>query len=110
MSAYIDRTSIVRVKVIQLREKGRMRLRSEKKDSPAFVGDLYVGESRDPTLGRSVRRARLIDTSAGTAADVLPELNDAQLIWASNGEMRLNGYERVGDVGYAQTWSVRLVA
>ncbi len=100
----------MRVKVTPLREKGRMRLRSEKKDDPAFVGELQVGEVRDPALNRAVRRARLIDSSIGTGTDVLPELNDAQLLWAANGEMRFAGYERVGDVGYAQTWSVRLVA
>jgi hypothetical protein len=91
-----------------LRTKGRNLNRDELNDLPPFMGTLKVAESRDPELGRPVVRARLLDTTAGTNADVLPELCDARLLWADGNKWHLTGFERIDAADYMQTWSVEM--
>ncbi len=98
----------MRVQVRTLRTKGRNMNRDELNDIPPFIGNLRVAESRDPELGRPVVRARLLDTTAGTNADVLPELCDARLLWAEGNKWRLTGFERIDAADYMQTWSVEM--
>lgn len=100
----------MRVKVLTLRKAGRLRLAAEVKESASrpFIGDLSVDQVRDPKIGRTLLRARLLNISEGTQKDVLPELSDAQLLWAGNGKMRLSGLERCNDADVAQTWSIEV--
>jgi hypothetical protein len=97
----------MRVKVNTLRELGR-NLPGQPASRPPFSGELRVCAERDPELGRDVVRARLLDISQGTRVDLLPDLSDAQLLWAERGQMRLTGVERLGGVSYAQTWSIEV--
>lgn len=98
----------MRVQVRPLRAKGRNLNRDELKDLPPFLGTLKVAEARDHELGRPVVRARLLDITTGTNADVLPELCDARLLWAEGKKWRLTGFERIDAADYMQTWSVEL--
>lgn len=98
----------MRVKVKQLRKAGRILFATENKEAPSFVGDLAVAERRDAESGRNLIRARLKGVSEGTEIDVLPELSDAQLVWAGDGKMRLFGFERIKDADYAQTWAIEV--
>lgn len=99
----------MRVHVRTLRRRGRLLSKDELADSrPPYLGDLKVTESRDPELGRSVLRALLVESKAGTETDVLPGLNDARLIYAANNKMRITGVERIDGADFAQTWSVEL--
>jgi len=99
----------MRVKVRQLRQRGRLLRGIERNDEPAFTGDLAVAEARDIELGRPVLRARLLDISSGTNADVLPYLNDARLLSADGNKLRITGLERIDEADYSQTWTVELV-
>jgi hypothetical protein len=70
---------------------------------------LTVDQKRDPMLGRTLARAKLTGISAGSDTDLLPELLDVQLLWAREQKMRLAGFERIGDVAYAQTWAIEVL-
>ena len=96
----------MRVKVRPLRLEGIDLHAKQWQSIPPHEGELRVLESRDPKLSRQVTRARLVTPS--TETDVLPELIDARLLWAGNNQMRLTGFEQVGAINYAQTWSVEL--
>jgi hypothetical protein len=98
----------MRVKVIPLREMGRSMKRDAVAKVPKYVGDLSVEEERDHELGRPVVRARLMDVTSGVEADILPRLGDVRLLWARKETMRITGFERIGGVDYAQTWSVEV--
>ncbi len=98
----------MRVKVRPLQTKGRQLKRSELQSSPPYMGMLKVAEGRDYDLSRQVVRARLLDITAGTETDILPELCDARLIWADDNKMRFSGFEQVDSVNYGQTWMVEM--
>lgn len=100
----------MRVTVLTLRQAGVFKLAAEVKESASrpFIGDLSVDQIRDPKVGRAVLRARLLNISEGTQKDVLPELSDAQLLWAGDGKMRLSGLERCNNADVAQTWSIKV--
>lgn len=99
----------MKVKVRTLRQLGRNLHKEQLKDMPGFVGVLRVGEERDPELSRQVMRARLLDTGRAAEHDLLPQLNDARLIWVQGGAFRLTGTERRDGAEYGQTWSVEVV-
>lgn len=98
----------MRVKVRLLYCQGRLATHSPGAEPPRHVGELSVSESRDLKLERTSLRARLLDATRGTGADVLPELYDARLIWLQGNQWRITGYERIDDVAYAQTWAVEV--
>ncbi len=97
----------MRVKVRPMRLKGRNLPRAQCLAQPGTLGELSVCEWRDPELGRCVVRAQLRD-SVATSTDVLPELDDAQLLSMKGGQMRIAGYERIEHASYAQTWLVEV--
>lgn len=96
----------MQVRIRPLRRQGVLITREELSRRPPHVGRLRVAEERDPALARPVLRAQLLDSTSGTETDVLPQLNDARLLWVDKGEMRLLGTERLKDAEYAQTWLV----
>jgi len=97
----------MRVKVRRLRLNGK-NLPMNPEGEPPVSGELRVRPERDPELSRDVTRARLLDVGRGTETDLLPDLSDAQLLWAKGGKLRLSGVERVGGVSFAQTWAVEM--
>ncbi len=99
----------MRFQVITMRSKGRNMHREAQLKVPKFTGDLSVDRQQDPELSRPLLRARLTDVAGGVETDVLPVLDDAQLIWAGNRKMRITGFERVDGADYAQTWAMELV-
>ena len=96
----------MQVKVRPMRREGRNLHQQAQSTLPPFVGSLSVTEARDPYLSRQVVRARLL--AMGSEADVLPVLVDAKLLWAGGNQLRLAGFEQVGDANYAQTWNVEM--
>lgn len=98
----------MQVKVRPLQAKGRHLKQAELRAAPPFMGNLKVAEGRDYDLSREVIRARLLDITAGTETDVLPELCDARLIWVGDNKMRFSGFEQVDNVNYGQTWMVEM--
>lgn len=99
----------MKVKVRTLRQLGRNLHKEQLKDVPGCLGELRAGDERDPELGRQVTRARLLDISRSAEHDILPQLNDARLIWVEGGKMRFTGTERREGAEYGQTWSVEVV-
>lgn len=101
----------MRVKVRPLRKEGRL-LWSDSAElkAPGYAGMLTIDEKRDPALGRTLTRAKLSSISSGPDTDLLPELLDVRLLWAREQKMRLAGFERIGSVDYAQTWSIEVLA
>ncbi len=101
----------MRVKVRSLRKEGRLLWTSAAEArAPSYVGMLTVNEKRDPSLGRTMTRAKLTSIAAGSDTDLLPELLDVQLLWAGDQKMRLAGFEYIDNVAYAQTWSIEVAA
>lgn len=100
----------MRVKVRPLRKEGRLLVSSEQPKSPGFSGIFAVDETRDHASGRTLVRAKLTGISTGANIDVLPELLDARVLWAQESKLRVVGFERIGSIEYAQTWSVEVLA
>lgn len=96
----------MRVQVLQLRRNGVPVTRAELLECPRSLGKLRVKETRDPMQSRPVLQARLLDETSGVEVDLLPELNDAKLLFVEDGKMRLLGTERREDAEYAQMWAV----
>jgi len=97
----------MRVKVRTMFDKGRALPQQERYSHPAHVGVLNISEHRDPELGRALVRARLLDAK-GNEVEILPELNDARILWLEGSKLRLSGMERIDKAAYAQTWSVEV--
>ena len=100
----------MRVKVRPLRKEGRLVWTSSvEAKAPGFAGMLTIDEKRDPSLGRTMPRAKLTGIAAGSDTDLLPELLDVQLLWAREQKMRLTGFEHIDNVAYAQTWAIEVM-
>lgn len=100
----------MRVKVRPLRKEGRLIVSTEQPKTPGFAGVLTVEEKRDHVSGRTLARARLTGITTSSDTDLLPELLDVRLLWARDDKLRVAGFERIGNVEYAQTWAVEVVA
>ena len=100
----------MRVKVRPLFKDGRLVWAgAAEAKAPGFAGMLTIDEKRDPALGRTLTRAKLTGISAGPDTDLLPELLDVRLLWAREQKMRLNGFEHIDNVAYAQTWAIEVL-
>jgi len=96
----------MQVRVQILRRNGVPITRRELLSCPVRVGLLSVKEARDPMQSRPVLQARLLDRTSGIEVDVLPQPNDARLLYVEDGKMRLIGTERNDQAEYAQMWAV----
>jgi hypothetical protein len=99
----------MRVEVRPLNVSGRPLSRAEHQRLPASVGKLKVHEKRSSKLDRIVLCATLTSVSDGLETELLPELGEAQLIWADDGVMRIRGIEVLERTQYAQTWVVKVL-
>jgi len=101
------REAIVKLAVVCMRCKGRRVPKWQLHRATRYVGQLTVTEERDELLHRTCRVARVIDDFR-RPTNVLPPLFDATLLWMSNDQMVLTGFERDDSIGsitdYAQTW------
>jgi hypothetical protein len=59
-----------------------------------MVGEMTITEQRDDVLHRISRVARVIDFQR-RPIDLLPPLFDATLLWMSNDQLAVTGFERV---------------
>jgi len=96
----------MQVRVQPLRRNGLPITHRELLTTPMRVGVLRVKEAQDPRQSRPVVQARLLDRNSGIEVDVLPQLNDAKLLYVEDGKLRLIGTERLDEAEYAQMWSV----
>jgi hypothetical protein len=99
----------MKVKVMLMRKLGRNMPQKEQHDAPSVTGRLSLDEKRDPELGRTVMRAQLRSLLQEQGAELLPDLNDARVLWIDGSRMRLSGLERLENASYAQTWAVELM-
>ncbi|MFY9811152.1 hypothetical protein [Aquabacterium sp.] len=100
----------MRVNIRLLRQKGRYLNRSNISTLPPYTGTLKVSEMRDQEMARTLVQARLLDTTHINEVDVLPELLDAQLLYADGKTLRMSGIERIDGTHYAQTWSIECLS
>lgn len=75
---------------------------------PKYRGTLRVREERVHELGRIATVAALLSDVDGTDTPVLPELHDACVLSVNGPQLRIRGFERIGDAQYAQTWDVKV--
>ena len=77
-----------------------------------MVGEMTITEQRDDLLHRISRVARVIDFQR-RPIDLLPPLFDATLLWMSNDQLAVTGFERVDTTGdftdFARTWLCEVV-
>jgi hypothetical protein len=97
----------MKVAVITLREKGRPIPKWQLHRAERHDGHLTIREEHDKALHRTCRIARVVKVNR-FAENLLPPLFDATLIWMSNDQMAITGFERDTSTGsltdYAQTW------
>ena len=97
----------MKLAVVCLRCKGRRVPKWQLHRAQRFEGQLTITEERDKLLHRTTRVARIIEVER-RPVDLLRPLFDATLIWMSNDQMALTGFERDDTSGshtdYAQTW------
>ncbi|MBC7500579.1 MAG: hypothetical protein H7315_08780 [Herminiimonas sp.] len=102
----------MKAKVRLLRKDGRLLTSSDTPvgapAAPRFAGVFSLDEFRDVPSKRTLVRARLVGITAGTESNVLPDLYDARVLHAQDMKMRIHGFERAGNVEYAQTWVVEV--
>lgn len=99
----------MKVDVRPINFRGRPLPAAQRKKEPACQGKLRIGENRNHRLGRSVLCATLTHATDGLGTQLLPELMDAQVIWAEDGFMRVRGVEEIEGTMYAQTWDVKVL-
>ena len=99
----------MRVEVRPLNVLGKPLTRAQHQRLPASVGKLKVHEKRSTKLDRIVLCATLASVSDGLETELLPELGEAQLIWADDGILRLRGIEVIEGTQYGQTWVMKVL-
>lgn len=98
----------MKVKVRPINVNGRIEFKKQRERREVYAGNLRVFEDRMHKVGRVVTVARVVST-VDSAESTLLEMYDATLLWAEGGQMRLRGFEEVGDVEYGQTWDVEVL-
>jgi acyl-CoA hydrolase len=100
--------SSMKVEVQLVNEKGRSLPARERTSMPVYRGILSIQEARSHELGRITPTAQLVSGTDGTGLPLLPALSDAALLFLTQGQMRVRGFECVDGVQYGQTWDVRV--
>lgn len=99
----------MRVDVQPIFERGRERSKPQRTSQPPTRGRLKVLEKRVQGLGRISTCANVVTVVDGLEKDVLPQLMDAELIWADDARLRIRGYEVVEGTVYGQTWDLKVL-
>jgi hypothetical protein len=98
----------MKVEVQPIYEKGKSARAKERASMPKYRGTLRLREERVHELGRIATVAALISNVDGTESPVLPPLHDACVLSVSGSQLRIRGFEQVGDAQYGQTWDVKV--
>jgi hypothetical protein len=99
----------MQVAVTLLSRQGRFLPSADVKKAKACVGNLVVKERPVVSGGRKSTIASVHSATEATAVPLLPELIDANLLWAAEDEMRIAGVELIDGAMYGQTWSVKVL-
>lgn len=97
------------VEVKCINERGKALPTKFRKEREAYRGLLRIRQDRVDAYGRFVTKAQLMQKDDATGATVLPDLLDAEVIWAQDGEMRIRGTEMLEGVQFVQTWEARVL-
>ena len=95
----------MRFAVRLLLHRGRALSRSDIANQAPIVGELRVEQLEDGARRRSLKLARLIALHSWRGAERLTLYEPVQ-VGMSQQAFTLAGFERVGDVDYAQSWLV----
>lgn len=101
----------MRFSVVCMRRAGVPLAKEKLPRQPVEVGELLVVEHLDAALGRTIRVAQLKNPTRPRDGNLLPPLQDVQLLWLSPQGMTLAGFERVAvdkvTTDFAQSWWCR---
>lgn len=98
----------MKVEVQPIYEKGKSARSRERASMPKYRGILRVREERVRELGRIATVAEVMSDIDGTETQVLPSLHDACLLYVNGSQLRIRGFELVGEAQYGQTWDVKV--
>lgn len=96
-------TMILGVKQLYL--MGKQLTRAQMRDAHFVVGDLRIEHRDDPLRKRPVQIARLLD-EAKPPGDLMTPLYNAQIGAMARDSFTINGFVRLADTDYGQTWLV----
>ncbi|WP_374259395.1 hypothetical protein [Aquabacterium sp.] len=99
----------MRVEIRPINLRGKPLKKAERNALAPVRGNLKVFENKLHAFGRAVRCARVLSTSDGLEADLLPELLDAELLWLDDKAIRLRGVEQVDGTLFGQTWDIKVL-
>lgn len=97
------------IRVIRLRERGRLCPRWQIPRLTAIEAILIIDETRDEALNRFVRRARVLE-AVTLQPDPIEPLLDAQVLWIKDCTMSIAGIESIDGTDYAQTWLIEVMS
>jgi hypothetical protein len=98
----------VKVEVQLVNEKGRGIPAKDRTRMPKYRGVMRIQEARNHALGRNVVIAELLSSTDGADAPLIPALLDAGVLFLSNSQMRIRGFELIEGTQYGQTWDVKV--
>lgn len=99
----------MKVEVKCINEKGKALPTKLRKEREAYRGLLRIRQDHIGAYGRFVTKAQLMNQDDATGSTVLPDLLDAEVIWAQDGALRIRGTELRDDIQFAQTWEARVL-
>ena len=99
----------MKVEVKCINEKGKALPTKLRKEREAYRGLLRIRQDRVDAYSRFVTKAQLMNKDDATGSTVLPDLLDAEVIWAQDGAMRIRGTELLDGTQYVQTWEARVL-
>jgi hypothetical protein len=100
----------MRVEVKPVNVKGKPVPAKERKAAPTYSGMLRLHEVRSHELGRMTPTAFLLSVTDSAELSLLPQLQDAAVLYVHDGRMRVRGFEVVDGIQYGQTWDVTVAA
>jgi hypothetical protein len=98
----------MKVEVQLVNEKGRGISAKDRTGRPKYSGVLRIHEARNQSLGRIVVTADVLPNTDGSDMPLIPTLLDAAVLFVSEGQMRIRGFEVVEGAQYGQTWDVKV--
>lgn len=99
----------MKVEVKCINEKGKALPTKLRKEREAYRGLLRIRQDRVDAYSRFVTKAQLLTQDDATGSTVLPDLLDAEVIWAQDGALRIRGTEMLEGTQFVQTWEAKVL-
>lgn len=96
----------MRFAVVPIFVRGRMLDRKALPNVTPCIGELRLEFLMDYQRGRHLQFASLREDGMGLSQEILPNLHNPQIVGMSPLAFSLTGFERIGEIDYAQSWLV----